>query len=111
MSASKVFSIIDQQICQPHFVFLRYFSVVKENYEKSAKVYDVNCNSKGYPASCFNLGRLTSIFFLLFLKNGKNCILLITSIVSGKGVPASETIAEDCFGKYFSLQLIRFSAN
>jgi hypothetical protein len=35
-----------------------FFSVVKNDKERAAKVYDNNCSVKGYSASCFNLARL-----------------------------------------------------
>lgn len=37
-----------------------FFSAVKEDYARASKVYESNCRDKGYPASCFNLGRLHS---------------------------------------------------
>ena len=35
-----------------------FFSVVKEERERAAKVYEKNCLEKGYGPSCFNLGKL-----------------------------------------------------
>lgn len=35
-----------------------FFSVVKDNHEKAAKVYNDNCSRNNYGPSCFNLGRL-----------------------------------------------------
>ena len=34
-----------------------FYSVVKDDHARAAAVYDRNCNSNGYSASCFNLGR------------------------------------------------------
>ena len=39
-----------------------FFAVVKEDYERAAKVYDLNCSSKQYGPSCFNLGKLASTY-------------------------------------------------
>jgi hypothetical protein len=35
-----------------------FYSVVKDQHDRSAKIYDLNCNNKGYGPSCFNLARL-----------------------------------------------------
>jgi hypothetical protein len=35
-----------------------FFSVVKEDHVRAAKVYEANCINKNYSPSCFNLGRL-----------------------------------------------------
>ena len=35
-----------------------FYSVVKDEHERSSKVYEKNCLQKGYGASCFNLGKL-----------------------------------------------------
>ncbi|CAI5708613.1 unnamed protein product [Peronospora destructor] len=35
-----------------------WMAVVDKNYTGAAKLYELNCSKKGYPASCFNLGRL-----------------------------------------------------
>ena len=35
-----------------------FFSAVKNDKERAAKVYEANCSTKSYSASCFNLARL-----------------------------------------------------
>eukprot|EP00644_Phytophthora_capsici_P012585 jgi/Phyca11/113180/e_gw1.23.454.1 len=35
-----------------------WLAVVDKNYTDAAKMYELNCSKNGYPASCFNLGRL-----------------------------------------------------
>lgn len=35
-----------------------FYSVVKDDWARAAKVYEGNCESKDYPASCFNLAKL-----------------------------------------------------
>ncbi|CAH0516489.1 unnamed protein product [Peronospora belbahrii] len=35
-----------------------WLAVVDKNYRDAAKMYELNCIKKEYPASCFNLGRL-----------------------------------------------------
>jgi TPR repeat protein len=35
-----------------------FYSVVKDQHARSAKIYEENCLKKGYGASCFNLGKL-----------------------------------------------------
>ncbi|KAG6612504.1 Hcp beta-lactamase-like protein [Phytophthora cinnamomi] len=35
-----------------------WLAVVDKNYGDAAKMYELNCSKNGYPASCFNLGRL-----------------------------------------------------
>ncbi|KAL4110678.1 hypothetical protein PRIC1_002369 [Phytophthora ramorum] len=35
-----------------------WLAVVDKNYKDAAKMYELNCSKNGYPASCFNLGRL-----------------------------------------------------
>lgn len=37
-----------------------FYSVVKDEHHRSAKIYTKNCDEKNYGASCFNLGRLFS---------------------------------------------------
>ena len=34
-----------------------FYSTVKSDYKRAAKVYEMNCKDKKYAASCFNLGR------------------------------------------------------
>lgn len=46
-----------------------FYTVVKNDFERAAKIYEKNCNEKKYGPSCFNLGRLyckqsSSSFFL-----------------------------------------------
>lgn len=53
-----------------------YMAVVKEEYERAAKVYELNCKNKGYGPSCFNLGKF---------------------YVAGKGVPQCDQDAENLF--------------
>lgn len=55
-----------------------YFSLVKDDFIRSAKVYGQNCEAKGYAPSCFNLGRL---------------------YMTGKGVNQSDKQATDLFNK------------
>ena len=55
-----------------------FYSVVKEDRARSAKLYERNCREKGYPASCFNLGKLH---------------------LAGKGVPQDDATAEKLFAK------------
>jgi TPR repeat protein len=55
-----------------------YLSLVKDDFERSAKVYAKNCEKKGYAPSCFNLGRL---------------------YMTGKGVPQSDKEATGLFHK------------
>lgn len=55
-----------------------FFSVVKEDRERAAKLYERNCREKGYPASCFNLGKLH---------------------LAGKGVKQDDHAAERLFTK------------
>ena len=55
-----------------------FFSVVKEDRERAAKLYERNCREKGYPASCFNLGKLH---------------------LAGKGVKQDDQTAERLFTK------------
>ena len=49
-----------------------YFSVVKNDKGRAAKVYETNCLLKGNSASCFNLARLyrKSVFSL---RNANAC--------------------------------------
>eukprot|EP01038_Epipyxis_sp_PR26KG_P008969 gene8969-12098_t len=54
-----------------------FFSVVKSDFVKAASIYTLNCE-RGYPASCFNLGK----FYL-----------------SGRGVTQSDDKAEHLFEK------------
>uniref|UniRef100_A0AAV1VCV6 Uncharacterized protein n=1 Tax=Peronospora matthiolae TaxID=2874970 RepID=A0AAV1VCV6_9STRA len=35
-----------------------WLAVVDKNYTDAAKMYELNCSKNGFPASCFNLGRL-----------------------------------------------------
>ena len=35
-----------------------FYSVVKDDHVRAAKVYKQNCETKKYGASCFNLGKL-----------------------------------------------------
>ncbi|KAG4064005.1 hypothetical protein JG687_00006646 [Phytophthora cactorum] len=35
-----------------------WLAVVDKNYKDAATMYELNCSKNGYPASCFNLGRL-----------------------------------------------------
>ncbi len=35
-----------------------FYSVVKDDHAKAAKIYHDNCFTRNYSASCFNLGRL-----------------------------------------------------
>ena len=55
-----------------------FFSVVKEDRERAAKLYERNCREKGYPASCFNLAKLH---------------------LAGKGVKQDDASAERLFTK------------
>ena len=55
-----------------------FYSVVKEDRARSAKLYERNCREKGYPASCFNLGKLH---------------------LAGKGVTQDDATAEKLFAK------------
>ena len=55
-----------------------FFSVVKEDRERASKLYERNCREKGYPASCFNLGKLH---------------------LAGKGVQQDDQAAERLFTK------------
>lgn len=55
-----------------------FFSVVKDNHKKAAKVYHENCHSKNYAPSCFNLGRLN---------------------LAGRGLPQNDAEAEVLFEK------------
>ena len=56
----------------------QYFSVVKDDFERSASVYAKNCESNNYPASCFNYGKM---------------------LLAGKGVEQSDEIAQQLFSK------------
>lgn len=44
-----------------------FYSVVKDQHEKAAKIYEKNCIVKDYGPSCFNLGRLFREFGCTFL--------------------------------------------
>lgn len=55
-----------------------FYSVVKEDRERAANIYERNCREKGYSASCFNLGKLH---------------------LAGKGVKQNDTVAESFFAK------------
>ena len=87
---------IDRLNC--HIKFNRFYSVVKENYEKSAKVYMNNCLGRNYGPSCFNLGRLFSESILFICDKYLSYFPL--DKVGGKGVPQSDEKAEEMFGAY-----------
>lgn len=53
----------DAQAC--HNV-AEFYTVVKDNFEKAAKVYSANCSDKKYMPSCFSLGRFHCKNRLLF---------------------------------------------
>ncbi len=55
-----------------------YFSHVKRNYLKAAKIFHENCIKRNHPGSCFSAGRM---YF------------------SGRGVDQDDTIAAADFGK------------
>ena len=55
-----------------------FYSVVKDEHQRSSRIYEKNCLEKGYGASCFNLGKL---------------------FLSGKGVEQSDKLA----GKFFQM--------
>ena len=57
-----------------------FYAVVKDDHKRASKVYEENCLSKDFEASCFNLGKL---------------------FLSGKGVPQDDNVAEALFGKRF----------
>jgi hypothetical protein len=39
-----------------------FYTVVKDQFDRAAKIYETNCTEKRYGPSCFNLGRLYSKF-------------------------------------------------
>eukprot|EP00903_Cladosiphon_okamuranus_P009092 g8690.t1 len=53
-----------------------FLSVVKNDFDKAGKIFEMNCNTREHAPSCFNLGR-----FLL----------------AGKGLPQSDAKAEKVF--------------
>ena len=55
-----------------------YYSVVKDDHKTAAKIYEMNCDKKHHAPSCFNLAKL---------------------ILAGKGIPQSDSKAENLFGK------------
>ncbi|KAF1793496.1 Tetratricopeptide-like helical domain [Phytophthora cactorum] len=60
-----------------------WLAVVDKNYKDAANMYELNCSKNGYPASCFNLGRLK---------------------LAGKGAEQNDPDAFKLFGK-FSVRL------
>lgn len=42
-----------------------FYSVVKDEHNRSAKVYEKNCYGKNYGPSCFNLARLYRTSFIM----------------------------------------------
>ena len=55
-----------------------FFSTVKDDWQRASNVYQTNCDSKNYSASCFNLAK----FYL-----------------AGKGVKQSDDKAASYFGE------------
>ncbi|CEG45692.1 Uncharacterized conserved protein (contains TPR repeat) [Plasmopara halstedii] len=93
-SASEV-KRVNQQLRERHYEFRsncndgdgdasachswgEWVAVVDKNYKDAATIYELNCSKSGYPASCFNLGRL---------------------LLAGKGLEQSDPDAFDLFGK------------
>lgn len=35
-----------------------FFSLIKDDHEKAAKIYDINCRKNKYNPSCFHLGKM-----------------------------------------------------
>ncbi|RQM17210.1 hypothetical protein KXD40_000169 [Peronospora effusa] len=72
-----------------------WLAVVDKNYTGAAKIYELNCSKKGYPASCFNLGRLKRT--AADLQHGYVSFGLI--LFAGKGVDQNDLEAFKLFGE------------
>ena len=44
-----------------------FFSIIKDEYEKSAKIFETNCQEKNYNASCYALGKLLCKILILII--------------------------------------------
>ena len=47
-----------------------FFSAVKQEHHRAAKIYSKNCYERKYDASCFNLGRYYCKFMLFVFLSG-----------------------------------------